>query len=167
MANAFDFANIGLLAMISYARDTYGEELTLDELADTIDASAEEHFATNEVSEQDQTVSLFCAGGISAMLRELANSGYILEDMSNSIQAVVDEDAFAELNAEEDDEEEEELDEEDDEDDEEGDDLDEEDDEDAEEEEEDEEELDDEEEEELDEEDEDDLDDEEDEDVDY
>ena len=113
MANAFDFANIGLLAMISYARDTYGEELTLDELADTIDASAEEHFATNEVSEQDQTVSLFCAGGISAMLRELANSGYILEDMSNSIQAVVDEDAFAELNAEEDDEEEEELDEED------------------------------------------------------
>ena len=135
MANAFDFATIAVLSLLSYARDTYGEELTLNELADSIDADGEDFFANNKAADQDQTLSMFAAKSLSSMLRELATNGYDFDDLLNGVTNVLPEEALNGIVGDDDDEEseeddeEEDLDEEDDEDDEESDDDEEEDDE--------------------------------------
>ena len=134
MANAFDFATIAVLSLLSYARDTYGEELTLNELADSIDADGEDFFANNKAADQDQTLSMFAAKSLSSMLRELATNGYDFDDLLNGVTNVLPEEALNGIVGDDDDEEseeddeEEDLDEEDEDDDEESDDDEEEDD---------------------------------------
>lgn len=112
MATAFDFANIALLSLLSYARETYGEDLTLGELADAIENDASEFFAENSVEDQDQTLTQFGATSLANAFRELDTNGYTVDDMLNGITNVLPEDALNEV-AESDDEEEESDDEED------------------------------------------------------
>lgn len=117
MANAFDFANIALLSLLSYARETYGEDLTLGELADSIENDASEFFAENSVDEQDQTLTQFGATSIANAFRELEANGYTVDDMLNGITNVLPEEALNEV-ADSDSEDDEESDEEEEEDDE-------------------------------------------------
>lgn len=97
MANAFDFANIALLSLLSYARETYGEDLTLGELADSIENDASEFFAENSVDEQDQTLTQFGATSIANAFRELEANGYTVDDMLNGITNVLPEEALNEV----------------------------------------------------------------------
>ena len=112
MANAFDFANIALLSLLSYARETYGEDLTLGELADSIENDASEFFAENSVEDQDQTLTQFGATSIANAFRELEANGYTVDDMLNGITNVLPEEALNEV-ADSDSEDDEESDEED------------------------------------------------------
>ncbi len=97
MANAFDFANIALLSLLSYARETYGEDLTLGELADSIENDASEFFAENSVEDQDQTLTQFGATSIANAFRELEANGYTVDDMLNGITNVLPEEALNEV----------------------------------------------------------------------
>lgn len=112
MANAFDYTNLALLSLLSYARDTYGEELTLEELADQIEQDAADFFKENEVAELEQTIAQFNAESMAKMLRELAKGGYTFEDFMQSVTNLLPEDD--ELLAIGDDEEDDELEDEDD-----------------------------------------------------
>lgn len=124
MATAFDYTNIALLSLLSYAREAFGEELTLEELADAIENDASEFFAENASDEQDQSLTSFAAEAQANMLRKLAENGYTYDDLLNGVTNVLPEEALNEITGEADEEEEddedsdEELDDESDEDDE-------------------------------------------------
>lgn len=108
MATAFDYTNIALLTLLSYAREFIGENLTLEELADSIESDASEFFANNDADDQDQTLTTFASEAIVGMLRELAKNGYTYDDLLNGVTNILPEEALDGLSDESDEDEEEE-----------------------------------------------------------
>lgn len=115
MANAFDFTNMAMLALLTYAREAYSEDLTLVQLADTIEEDAGSFFTENEVGEQDQMLAEHSATAMAAMLRSIGENGYTVDDYIDAISNVIPEESFddVEEDSESDDEEDDEEDEDD------------------------------------------------------